>query len=289
MAAPDIGVLFNTDRLSGRELIDHAQRIEAAGIGSVWLAELFGREPFTAAANLFAHTEALHVGTAIANIYAPDATATAAAAATLAEASDNRFELGLGVSNRGLIEMRGHIWEPPVELLGTYLDQVRSAKIDVPAHDYPLLVAAHGPKMLAAASGRADGVFTYLMNPAHTQRTAETLADAEQPVAVTPMMMCLRCEDPTEARRLARKAIAYYTTLDYYHRAWRTFGFDDSDFVDGGSDRLVDGIIAWGSVDDIHDRLAAQTDAGASRVVVIPLDAAGGKEPDWVLLAELGS
>ena len=69
----------------------------------------------------------------------------------------------------------------------------------------------------------------------------------------------------------------------------RCFVFDDSDFIDGGSDRLVDGIVAWGSVDDIHDRLAAQADAGASRVVVIPLNAAGGKEPDWVLLAELGS
>ena len=289
MIAPDIGVLFNTDRLSGGELVDYVQRVEAAGIGSVWLAELFGREPFTAAATLLAHTDALRVGTAIANVYARDATATAAASATLAEASDNRFELGLGVSNRGLIEMRGHSWEPPVELLSTYVDEVRSAKIDVPAHDYPVWVAAHGPKMLAAASSRADGVFTYLMNPAHTHRTAETLADAERPVAVSPMMMCLRCEDPTEARRLARKAIGYYTTLDYYHRAWRTLGFEDADFTDGGSDRLVDGIIAWGSVDDIHDRLAQQAAAGASRVVVIPLNAAGGREPDWDLLTELGS
>ena len=185
--------------------------------------------------------------------------------------------------------MRGHRWEPPVELLSSYVDQVRFAKIDVPAHDYPVWVAAHGPKMLAAASSRADGVFTYLMNPVHTQRTADTLAGADQPVAVSPMMMCLRCGDPTEARRLARKAIAYYTTLDYYHRAWRTLGFEDSDFVNGGSDRLVDGIIAWGSVDDIHERLATQAAAGASRVVVIPLNPAGGKEPDWDLLTELGS
>ena len=76
---------------------------------------------------------------------------------------------------------------------------------------------------------------------------------------------------------------------DYYHRAWRTLGFDDSDFANGGSDRLVDAIIAWGSIDDIHARLAAQADAGAPRVVVIPLNAAGGKEPDWGLLEELGS
>lgn len=289
MELPEIGVLFNTDRLSSGDLIDYAKRIEAAGIGSVWLAELFGREPFTAAATLLAHTEVLAVGTAIANVYARDATATAAAAATLAEAGNNRFQLGLGVSNRQLIERRGHTWQPPVELLGSYLDQVRSAELDIPEHHYPIWVAAHGPRMLAAAATRADGVFTYLMNPAHTERTAATLAAGDRSVAVSPMMMCLRCEDPAEARRLCRKAIGYYTTLDYYHRAWRTLGFDDSDFGGGGSDRLIDAIIAWGSVDDIRERLAAQRTAGATRVVVIPLNASGGGRPDWDLLTELGT
>lgn len=288
MVKPELGVLYNNDRSSGTDLIAYAKRVEATGIGSVWMAELFGREPFVAAATLLAHTEVLHVGTAIANVYARDATAAAAAAATLAEVSGNRFRLGLGVSNRQLIELRGHTWQPPVETLSSYLDQIRAAKIDVPPHGYPIWVAAHGPKMLEAASSRADGVFTYLMNTAHTERTAATLADAERAVRVSPMMMCLRCEDPTEARRLARKAIAYYTTLDYYHRAWRSLGFDDGDFADGGSDRLVDAIVAWGSVDDIHERLEAQHDAGADQVVVIPLNAAGGGQPDWDLLAELG-
>lgn len=289
MDLPEIGVLFNTDRLSSAELVDYAKRVEATGIGSVWLAELFGREPFATAGTLLAHTDVLSVGTAIANVYARDPTATAAAAATLAEASDNRFQLGLGVSNRGLIEQRGHTWRPPAEFLGSYLDQVRSAKLDVPAHHFPIWVAAHGPRMLAAVAERADGVFTYLMNPAHTERTAATLAEGGRNVAVSPMTMCLRCDDPTEARRLCRKAIGYYTTLDYYHRAWRSLDFDDDDFADGGSDRLIDAVIAWGSVDDILERLAAQRAAGADRVVVIPLNAAGGGRPDWELLEELGT
>jgi alkanesulfonate monooxygenase SsuD/methylene tetrahydromethanopterin reductase-like flavin-dependent oxidoreductase (luciferase family) len=127
------------------------------------------------------------------------------------------------------------------------------------------------------------------MNPSHTERTAATLAEAGRTVAVSPMMMCLRSEDPTEARRLCRRAIGYYTTLDYYHRAWRTLGFDDDDFADGGSDRLIDAIIAWGSIDEIRERLAAQRAAGAARVVVIPLNARGGGQPDWDLLSELGT
>ncbi|HAY69858.1 MAG TPA: LLM class F420-dependent oxidoreductase, partial [Acidimicrobiaceae bacterium] len=135
---------------------------------------------------------------------------------------------------------------------------------------------------------RADGVFTYLMNSAHTARTAATLEGLDSTAAVSPMMMCLRCQDPIEARQLARKAIAFYMTLDYYHRAWRSLGFDDTDFADGGSDRLVDAIVAWGSVDAIHERIAAQHDAGAAQVVVIPLNAAGGVKPDWDLLTEIG-
>ncbi len=291
----DIGVLFNTDRMSGGEFIEYAKRLEHGGVGSMWLAELFGREPFAAAGAVLASTETLRVGTAIANIYARDAVAAAAASATLAELSGNRFELGLGVSNRGLNETRGHEWTAPVPRLTKYLRDVRSTKIGVPANDYPIYVAAHGPKMLAAAAGDgttgeidsgADGIFTYLMNTEHTARTTAGLPDGTQ---VSPMMMCLLCPDPEEARRLARKAVGYYMGLDYYHRAWRTLGFDDTDFADDGSDRLIDAIVAWGSLEDIHARLAEHHERGANRVVVIPLNPAGGGQPDWALLDQLSS
>lgn len=286
MTSLDIGVLFNTDRMTGPEFVDYAKRLETAGIESVWLAELFGREPFAAAGNLLANTTTLRVGTAIANIYARDAVAAAAASATLAESSGNRFELGLGVSNAGLNQSRGHEWTSPVPRLESYLQAIHATKLTMPEHEYPIHVAAHGPKMLEAAGANADGVFTYLMNPEHTARTAEALPDGRR---LTPMMMCLLCEDPDDARRLARKAIGYYTGLAYYHRAWRTLGFDDSDFANNGSDRLVDAIVAWGSIDDIQARLAQQQDAGATRMVIIPLNAAGGGKPDWELLEQLGS
>lgn len=282
----EIGVLFNTDRMEGPEFVDYAQRLEAAGIGSVWLAELFGREPFAAAGALLARTKTLRVGTAIANVYARDAVAAAAASATLAELSADRFELGLGVSNRGLVNQRGHDWTPPAPRLQAYLEGVRAAKLAVPDHSYPIHVAAHGPKMLEVAAANADGVFTYLMNPEHTARTRQNLPPA---AGLSPMMMCLLCEDPTEARRLARKAIGFYVELDYYHRAWKTLGFTDDDFSGGGSDRLIDSVLAWGSIDDIRARITSHGDAGANRLVVIPLNAAGGGKPDWDLLEQLGS
>ncbi len=279
----DIGILFNTDRMAGPDFVDYARRIEAAGIESVWLAELFGREPFAASGALLAATSTLRVGTAIANIYARDATAAAAASATLAELSGSRFELGLGVSNRGLNRARGHQWTAPAPRLEAYLQDVRAAKITIPTSTYPIHVAAHGPRMLQVAAANADGVFTYVMNTEHTARTRAGIADGK----LTPMVMCLLCPEPERARELCRKAIGFYVGLDYYHRAWRTLGFVDTDFADGGSDRLIDAIVAWGSIEDIKARLQAQAEAGADRVVVIPLNPVSGVQPDWNLLEQL--
>lgn len=282
-----IGILFNTDRMVGSDFLDFARRVEAAGIESVWLAELFGREPFAASGALLGVTSTLKVGTAIANVYVRDAIAAAAASATLAELSGNRFELGLGVSNRGLNELRGHTWTSPAPRLEAYVEAVRAARLTLPKDatiSYPIQVAAHGPKMLEVAAANADGVFTYVMNVDHTARTRAALPVS---VALTPMTMCLLCPEPDKARELCRKALGMYMGLDYYHRAWRTLGFTDDDFTDGGSDRLVDAIVAWGSIDDIRSRLDAQAEAGADRVVVVPLNPVSGLQPDWSLVEQL--
>ena len=102
--ASPIGVMFNTDRMSGDGLREFAKRIEFIGIETLWVPELFGREPFATAAHVLSTTTSLRVGSGIANIYARDAIAAAAGARTLSEFSSGRFVLGLGVSNPGLAQ-----------------------------------------------------------------------------------------------------------------------------------------------------------------------------------------
>ena len=75
--------------------------------------------------------------------------------------------------------------------------------------------------------------------------------------------------------------------MDYYHRAWRGLGFDEPDFADGGSDKLVDAIIAWGNLEQIRVRVQQQFDNGATRVVILPIGAGMGGQPDWHLLEQL--
>ena len=68
---------------------------------------------------------------------------------------------------------------------------------------------------------------------------------------------------------------------------WRRFGFDDEDFADGGNDRLVDTICAWGDVEAVAARVRAHLDAGADHVAVQVLvdDRRGLPRKEWAELA----
>jgi probable F420-dependent oxidoreductase len=138
--------------------------------------------------------------------------------------------------------------------------------------------------MLELAAARADGVNTWLMTPDHTARSAAALRDG---ATLVVGKMCLLCDEPDEARGLARRALATYVGLDYYQRAWSALGFGASDFADGGSDHLVDSLVAWGDGARIRDQLQAHRDAGAGHLMVVPLNRRGGAEPDWDLLEAL--
>ncbi|MGP4021234.1 hypothetical protein [Saccharopolyspora sp. 5N708] len=50
-----------------------------------------------------------------------------------------------------------------------------------------------------------------------------------------------------------------------------TFGFTEADFADGGSDRLVDAVVAWGDAEGIKRRVEQHLVAGADHVCIQPL------------------
>jgi alkanesulfonate monooxygenase SsuD/methylene tetrahydromethanopterin reductase-like flavin-dependent oxidoreductase (luciferase family) len=91
-----------------------AAEIEELGYAALWFGEVLGREAFTNASLLLCATSRVVVATGIANIFVRDAWAANAAAKTLAEAYPDRFVLGLGVSHRPLVEMRGHAYRSPL-------------------------------------------------------------------------------------------------------------------------------------------------------------------------------
>ena len=279
------GMLFSTDSVVGARLPDLVSQLEGVGFDSLWLPELFGRDPFVTAGALLQASEKLRICTGIANVYARDAIATRGAAHTLSELFEGRFELGLGVSNKVGNKVRGHDWQPPLEKLDSFFTAMEEAPMRFEApHPIPIYLAAHGPKLMEFAVHRADGVMTYMATRVHNQEARKFIAPEKKLVVV---QNCLVEEDEEKARKWARRAVSIYLPLENYHRAWMAQGFDPSDFSSGGSDRFVDELVVWGSVETVRGRLEEYRQMGVDEIVLIPLNADSTSGPDVGVMREL--
>lgn len=84
--------------------------------------------------------------------------------------------------------------------------------------------------------------------------------------------------DDGEQLRRAHLHLQIYSGLPNYRNSWKRLGFDESDFVPGGSERLARGIVGMGSVEQAAATVTAHLDAGADHVLVQVL---GDANPAW--------
>jgi probable F420-dependent oxidoreductase len=267
MQINQLGVWAGTDHLSASNAADFARRIEAWGYGALWIPEALGREVFSASAWLLANTSALIVASGIANIYARDPPASAAAQKGLDEQSGGRFLLGLGVSHVPLVEVRKHAYGKPLATMRAYLRGMAEADYRGIAPPAPpkTVLAALGPKMLELSAELADGAHPYNVPPEHT-RQARRILGAGKLLCVE--QAAILETNAADARAIARRFLAFYFGLPNYVDNWRRLGFTDPDFAGGGSDRLIDAIIAWGDEKAIRARIQEHWQAGADHVCV---------------------
>ena len=267
MQINQLGVWAATDHLSASNAAGFARRIEAWGYGALWIPEALGREVFSASAWLLANTSALIVASGIANIYARDPLASAAAQKGLNEQSGGRFLLGLGVSHVPLVEVRKHAYGKPLATMRGYLRGMAEADYRGIAPPAPpkTVLAALGPKMLELSAELADGAHPYNVPPEHT-RQARRILGAGKLLCVE--QAAILETNAAAARAIARRFLAFYFGLPNYVDNWRRLGFTDPDFAGGGSDRLIDAIIAWGDEKAIRARIQEHWQAGADHVCV---------------------
>ncbi len=268
-----VGIWTFLDMQPAARAQEAAREVEALGYKALWIPEVMGREIFTAAGLLLAATSRLVVASGIANIWARDAMAMAAAQRTLSEAYPDRFLLGMGVSHAPMVQMvRGHSYERPLSYMRAYLDAMDAAPFMAaqPATPPVRVIGALHPKMLALAGARAAGAHPYFVPPEHTAKARAVLGQGPW---LAPEQAVVLETDPDTARTIARTHMATYLMLPNYVRNLRALGFDDADVANGGSDRLVDAIVAWGDLDAIRARVRAHHDAGADHVCVQVLDA----------------
>jgi probable F420-dependent oxidoreductase len=243
-------------------------RIERLGYGAAWFGEgPTNREALSHGAVLLGASERLVIATGIANIWARDAAAAINGANTLNEAYDERFLLGLGVSHAPIVNSRGHEYAKPLTAMRRYLEAIDEHSYDAPSpeHPSPVLLAALRPKMLELARVRTAGAHPYFVPPSHTTKARGILGPVP---LLAPEQVVVLETDPAGARRMGRRHMALYLRLPNYVNNLRALGYDDGDFADGGSERLVDAIVAWGDEEAITGRVGEHLDAGADHVAI---------------------
>ncbi|MGW0989322.1 LLM class F420-dependent oxidoreductase [Streptomyces sp. NPDC002486] len=240
------------------ELAEAAAELEELGYGAVWLG---GNSSAANAAPLIEATSTLTVGTSIQSIWQHEPDAAATAFADLESAHPGRFVLGLGVSHAKRVEQ----YARPYSALVEHLDGLDAA--GVPADRR--LLAALGPKSLRLARDRAAGSIPYLVTPEHTAHAREILGEAP---LLGPELGVIPETDPARARALAREFLELYLPLPNYTNNFLRHGFTEEDLADGGSDRLVDALFAWGDDTAIRAKIDAFIEAGADHVALQVLD-----------------
>ena len=238
--------------------------IERLGFGTLWL----GGSPsgqLTAAEQFLDATTTLIVATSIVNMWQDDAHVVAESFARVEGRHPGRFLLGVGAGHREATQQ----YASPYETLARYVDALLGD--GVPADS--LVLAALGPKVLRLAAEWTAGAIPYLVTPEHTRRARAILG--ARPLLAPEQKVVLEA-DPQRARAIGRPRVQNpYLGLVNYTSNLRRLGWGDEDLSDGGSDALIDALVAHGSGEQVAAQLAEHFDAGADHVAVQLLTAPG--------------
>ncbi|GAA3565500.1 TIGR03620 family F420-dependent LLM class oxidoreductase [Amycolatopsis ultiminotia] len=255
------------DALDHDGAVRFVRALEDYGHRMVWIPEVLGREAFTTAALVLGATGRLIVGNGVARALERVPKSAASAAYDLAAGYPGRYVLGLGVS--GAVRERGI---GPLPFLREYLDRVdetlaRRGKVRVPR-----VLGAYSEGITRLAAERADGLITFLVTPEHTRWARETVGPD---LALSVVQWAVVGRSRGEARELARERLAYYLQLPHQIAKLARLGFTPADLAPPGSDRLVDALVATGTVDQVREQVRRQYEAGATQVALTlagPLD-----------------
>jgi probable F420-dependent oxidoreductase len=243
----------------GQPELNVPAQLEALGYSAIWSSG--GLRPGLSSrfSRLLDATGHMIVASGIVSIWRSPPAAIARAAADLDARHPGRFLLGLGASHAALVEEYHHPRSKMVE----YLDALDAC--DPTAPKERRVLAALGPRMLELAAERAAGAHPYFVPAEHTARAREVMG---QGPLLAPEVTVVLEADPAKARQLARGFARGYLELPNYAHNLRRLGYSEEDLAGGGSDRLIDSIVAWGDAAALARRVREHHEAGADQVCV---------------------
>jgi F420-dependent oxidoreductase-like protein len=291
------------------DVVSRARRAHEIGVRQVWLAQRFDYEAITLAALIGAAVPGLGVGTSVVPINPRHPLIMASLAQTAQAASHGNFSLGLGLgAHEPERQAFGASWPNTIPRLREHLTVLRSifteGAVDFHGDEFtaspgwlvavpggaplPVYVAAMGPKALRVTAELADGTLPYLAGPRTIAEfieptIAKAAADAGRPkpriIASVPVLVTEDSQNDIDAGRdLAARQLSFYETIPSYQRVIAREGVDN-----------VAELAAVGGSDAVARRLKTYLDAGATDVVLSPLDRSesADREAVWAVAASL--
>lgn len=271
------------------DVVALAQRVEAAGLDTLWMANIFSLDAILTLAIAGRETERIELGTAVTPTYPRHPTAMAQQALTAAAACGGRFTLGIGLSHKLVIEdMLGLSFDKPAKHMREYLEvlmpalrgepleydgeqyRVHGTQMTVPGvADVPVVVAALGPVMLKLAGAMTDGTNTWMVGPKTMEgHIVKQLADAASAagrpaprvVGGFPVLLTNR---PDEARAAMAEPLAIYGQLPSYR-----------DMLDREGIAQPQDLAIVGDEQTLRDGLARARDAGVTdfNAAIMPVE-----------------
>jgi probable F420-dependent oxidoreductase len=246
-----------------------AAGIEQLGFGALWLGGSPGAD-LVQVDRLLDVTSTLTVATGIVNMWQSDAREVAASFARIEAHYPGRFLLGVGAGHREAIQQ----YAKPYQTMVNYVDVLIGAGVP----DASLVLAALGPKMLRLAAERTAGAHPYLVTPEYTRQARAILGAGP---LLAPEQKVVLDSDPERARAIGRPRVQNpYLGLVNYTANLRRLGWSDDDLSGGGSEALIDALVAHGSGAEVAAKLTRHLDAGADHVCIQLLTAPDGEVLD---------
>jgi alkanesulfonate monooxygenase SsuD/methylene tetrahydromethanopterin reductase-like flavin-dependent oxidoreductase (luciferase family) len=277
-----------------------AREAEDAGFDGIFAAEV-NNDVMATAQLMGSATRRITVGTWVANIYVRHSYVCAQGAQLIADATEGRFILGLGVSHPPVNKALGIDMGDPPAALRRYVTDVRKwLKGEGPAthlpqrptpQPVPIYVAAVTSRTVELAGELADGFMPFLWSAARVEKSkawtergrakAQGLGKLDVAVGIPTYIG----EDVKQLREVARGNLGVFTTFPFFQRLFRASGFGpEADQMERGggaaalSDRLLDAVCLLGPVARCREQLQAFRAAGADLPILMPsVDVDGGR------------
>ncbi len=293
------------------DLLHLGLQAEEAGYDCLMVPEgIAGNDALLCCYMLATATSRIHIVPNVANIYLRDPSLCAVTSATIQQASQGRFMLGIGVSHRPVLEAMGIEMGNARARLRDYTLALRKAFTGEMAKKFgvhfphapqpvPIYFGAVTLETVRMAAELADGLLLVHCTAQRLSQVIRTVRESARQhgrrpdeVNVATAVQVYLHDDIKLAKEAARAGMALYMGLPYYNRLLRNSGFeseaqagaeawarsDTAALAAAVSDRVLDAVVLYGPAARCREQLAAIGESGVDLVSIMP-GQVGGEDP----------